>query len=105
MAEHDPVRIHDEPADFGFLEEFLDAGHIGALGQPDAARIAAKTLPVMIAGDHDLGEDGFGMLHHQGEEAGGWAAGNYSQFSHPLKLSERPDGVSAGAVDERGAGL
>jgi len=26
------VRVHDEPADLGFLEEFFDAGNVGAFG-------------------------------------------------------------------------
>jgi len=37
MAEHDAVRVHDEPADFGLMEKLLDAWHVGALGQPEPA--------------------------------------------------------------------
>jgi len=51
--------------DFGFLQKLFDARHIGAFGQPDAARVATETFAVVIASDHDLGADRFRIIGHQ----------------------------------------
>src|ERR1017187_2541957 len=105
MAEHDAMRVHDEPADLGFLEKLFNAGHVRAFRQPDAARVTAEALAIVVARDHDLGANGFGMLGHQGQKTVRRAAGNDLELAHLLKLAERADEVAPVAVAERGAGL
>jgi len=59
----------------------------------------------MIAGDHDLGTDRFGMFRHQRQKPMRRAAGDNLQFAHLLEFAERADEVASVAVAERGAGL
>src|ERR1017187_3793520 len=105
MAEHDAMRVHDEPADLGFLEKLFDAGLVGAFRQPHAARVATETLAIVVAGDHDLSANRFGMLRHQGQKAVRRAACDDLELAHLLNLAEGADEVAPIAVAERGAGL
>ena len=97
---HDGVGVDDEPADFGLLEEFVDAGGVGAFGEPDAAGVASEAFAVVVAGDHDLGADGLGVLGHEREVAVGGAAGDDFEFAGVLEFAEGGEEVAVVAVDE-----
>ena len=69
LSIHEPVGVGNEPAKVGFLEDAIDVGHIRAFGQPNALRIAAETLTVVVAPDEHLGPHGLRDNIHQGQKA------------------------------------
>ncbi len=62
------VGVENEPADVGLLQKRLDAGGVGAFRQPDAARVAAKAAPVMVARGQNLRADGRRMVRQQRQQ-------------------------------------
>jgi len=42
LGVEDSMCVHNEPADFGFLEVMFDSWVVGALWEPDPARVSAK---------------------------------------------------------------
>lgn len=61
--------VRNEPAKVGFLEDAIDVGHIGTFGQPDALRIAAETLTVVVAPNEHLCPHGLRDNFHEGQKA------------------------------------
>ncbi len=97
---HDRVGIDHEPADVGFLQKLLDARGVGALGEPDAAWVAAKTFAVVIARDEDLSTDRFRILGHQRQIAVSRAASDDLQLARILEFAERREQVLIVLIDE-----
>src|SRR2546428_282925 len=89
------VGVSNEPTDVGLLEHLLEAFGVGALGQPDTARVAAKTRAVMIASDEDLCANGRRMGGQEREQSMGRGAGDDFQLAGLLELSKPSDKVAA----------
>ena len=85
--------IADEPADVRFLQYGFNATCIGAFGQPDAARIATETTPIMVARRQDLRAQRRRMVRQQREQRVRGSAGDNFDPAKVLKLAERPDQV------------
>src|SRR5690242_14936468 len=89
------MSIGHKPADIGLLEHCFDSLRVSAFGKPDAARIAAKALPVMIPGDHYLRAQGRRVIRHEREKGVSCGAGRYFEFSLLLKFAKGSNNVSA----------
>ena len=88
------MRVHDEPADVRLLQHMLHAIHVGALGQPDAARVLPEAFAVMIARGQDLRADGRRMRGQQRQQSMRRRRGDDFQFARVLKLAERADEIA-----------
>ncbi len=90
----DAVRVENEPADVRLLQKSFDAGDVGAFRQPDAARVAAKATPVMVARGQDLRADGRRMVRQQRQQSVRRGGGDDFNPAFVLKFSERGDEVA-----------
>ena len=97
--------VHDEPADFGFLEVMFDSWVVGALWEPDPARVSAKAGTIIGAGDLDLSTDGLREFTHERQKTVGGAAGDDFQKSCILKFTEGLDEIAMVAITEKVAAL
>ena len=64
----DPVRVDDEPTQVRLGKVAIETGRVGALGQPDPPRPAAKDAGVLADGSPDVPAHHLGALHEHGEE-------------------------------------
>jgi hypothetical protein len=89
------VSVNDEPADIGFLQYVFHAFDVSTLGQPDAAGIATKTSPIMIAGGQDLRPNGGRMIPQKGQQRMRGGASDNFESSEILKSSKCADEISS----------
>ena len=101
----DAMCVHNEPADFGFLEVVFDAWVVGALWKPDPSRVSAKAGMVIGACDLDLSTDGLREFAHQRQKTVGGTAGDDFQKSCILKFTECLDEVALVAIAEKVAAM
>ncbi len=101
----DSMCVHDEPADFGLLEVMFDPWVVGALWEPDPARVSAKAGTIIGAGDLDLGADGLREFAHERQKTVGGTAGDDFQKSCILKFTECLDEVALVAIAEKVAAM
>ena len=87
------MRVDEEEADVLLGEIAIDARRVPALGQPDAARIAAEVHAVVRGGHPDLRAHRFRM-HHERQEAVRRAAGDDLQDAVVLQPLEGSDEVA-----------
>ena len=97
----DSMCVHDEPADFGLLEVMFDPWVVGALWEPDPARVSAKAGTIIGAGDLDLGADGLREFAHERQKTVGGTAGDDFQKSGILKFTKCLDEVALVAIAEK----
>ena len=91
------VRVEDEPADVRLLQKRFDAVDVGAFRQPDAARVAAKATPVMVARGQNLRAEGRRMVRQQRQQPVRRGGGDDFDAALVLKFAERGDEVAAGS--------
>src|SRR5205085_3070625 len=88
VREQNPVCVRDEPAELRLVEKTFEAFAIGAFGKPDAARIPAKAMPIMVARDLDLSPQGRRMILEQGQQSVRGPKGEDLQEAVILKIAE-----------------
>jgi hypothetical protein len=54
ISEKQAVRIEDEPANIGFLQDGFEALCVSALGQPKSVWLAVEKIDINIAANQDL---------------------------------------------------
>jgi len=82
------VRIGHKPTEVRFLQCVQNARIERALGQPDTARIPAKTGAMKIACHHDLGAQGRRIVGQQRQQRVRGRAGRNFQQTVVLKSSK-----------------
>lgn len=97
----DSVGVDDEPANFCFGEVAFDPGRVGTFWQPDAPRVAAKAVAIILAGDLDLRTNGLRKFLHEGKKAVGGAAGNNFEDACILKFTKSGQEVALVTVGEK----
>ena len=105
LGVEDSMCVHDEPANFGFLEVMFDTWVVGALWEPDPARVSAEAGMVIGAGDLDLSTDGLREFTHQRQKTVGGSASDDFQKSRILKFTEGLDEIAMVAITEKVAAL
>ena len=91
------VRVHDEPADVRLLQNGVHALDVGAFRQPDAARVAAEPLVVVVARGEDLRAERRRMFGEQRQQRVRGGAGDDFQNAGVLEFAERADEVAVAA--------
>jgi len=105
LGVEDSMCVHDEPANFGFLEVMFDTWVVGALWEPDPARVSAEAGTIIGAGDLDLSSDSLREFTHERQKTVGGAARDDFQKSCILKFTEGLDEIAMVAITEKVAAL
>ncbi len=94
-GEQDAVRVGEEVADAGVVEQVLDALDVAALRQPDALRPFAEVPFKLAAADLDLCPAGVLVAVHQRQKAVRGAAGDQLQLARLEEAAEAAQEVVA----------
>ena len=105
LGVEDSMCIHDEPANFGFLEVMFDPWVVGALWEPNPARVSAEAGTIIRACDLDLSTDGLREFTHERQKTVGGSASDDFQKSRILKFTEGLDEIAMVAITEKVAAL
>lgn len=90
--------IHNEPSDVRLLQVILQTFEVGALRQPDAARVATETVAVGIASHEYLRSYGGWIAVEQRKESVCGASGNDFENAAVLELAKLTYEVACAAV-------
>ena len=93
------MRVENEPANVGFLQEGIEAFGVAAFRQPKTARIAPERFAVVVATDANLSALRFGKLLEQREEGVGRRARHDLETARVLQLAKCPDDVALEGFD------
>src|SRR6266568_3785808 len=80
--------VNNEPADVGLLQNRFHPLRVSAFRQPDAARVPAEAILVMVAGHKDLRANGRRMIGQQRQERVRGSAGDDFQLTQVLKFAK-----------------
>ncbi|GEM_PF-1197403 len=88
------VRVGDEPPEVRSLQDLLQGLDVSAFRQPDAPRLAAKAMLVMVARHPHLRPQGRRVIRQQRQQGVRGGAGDDFQVARFLELPEGPHQVA-----------
>src|SRR5438270_10705318 len=98
------MRVENEPADVRFLQDWIEAGRVGAVGQPKTRRRGAEKIDIHIAADENLRACGcVRLLLNKRKQSMRCRAADDFERAIVAQLSERAEQIAFPFIDKKTA--